>query len=382
MRLTFIIAILFIGTLAFGQENKIEKITISEDNNPVLNDNYSLLKIPDSINTPEYRDLRNYVMAVFTPKSTDDPEIFFELMNWVSNQWKHNGWNAAPDSLTSLGILKSVKDEGQQYRCVEYGVVLNDVLLSYGYVARQVRLKHIDADYGGAGMGHVATEVWSNILEKWIFLDPQFGVYASYNNKALNIYDIYQLKSKGLFNEIKFIQVGKKKEDKDYGKFLTKYLGYIDVSQHRNDRKYRLALKLEGERNFVTFQAFPTGNHIFTNRVEDMYYNMNQTMVIIDYSKDEYKRSRSEYAKLDIKSAEKFNENMHLFAAQPNLTLTLDNNTPWFSHYIVKLNGQVIPPVDSDYSVSLKKGENIIEAVAINKAGIKGVITKIHFTYD
>jgi hypothetical protein len=205
-KIKLILTFVLIGTYTFGQENKIKKITIIEENNPVLNFDYKKLGLPDSIQTVEYTELKKYVQSNISLKSTDEPELFFELMEWVSNQWKHNGWHVAPDSLNSLEILKSAKYDEQEYRCVEYGSVLHDVLVSFGYVARQVGIKHVDADYGGAGMGHVATEVWSNNYNKWIFLDPQFGIYAKHNDIPLNIYDIYKLKSNDQFKEIRFMK--------------------------------------------------------------------------------------------------------------------------------------------------------------------------------
>ena len=377
-----ITGLIFAGFFAFGQEQKLKKITITEENNPVLNFNYKYLDLPDSVNTLEFSELKKYVLSKTTIKSKNEPEIYFELMKWVGKQWKHNGWHSAPDSLNSLGILKSANNDGQEYRCVEYGIVLNDVLISFGYVARTIGLKHINTDYGGAGMGHVATEVWSNNLQKWIFLDPQFGIYARKDSQILNIFDIYKLKSENKFNEIEFIKIEKNKPDKKYGDFLTNYLGYIDINQKRNNLSYSLALKMEGERDFLTFQAFPSGNMVFTKNVEDVYYKLNQTMIIIDYTAKEIERTKKEYAKLNIKSVEDFNKNMPLFSAKPEFILSFDNNMPWFDHYVVKLNDVIIKQKNGKYYVNLKNGINTIKAVAVNQNNIEGIPTKIKIKYD
>ena len=60
-------------------------------------------------------------------------------------------------------------------------------------------------------MGHVTTEVWSNKLNKWIFLDPQFGIYVQLNNRPINIFEIYETKKTGNFENIKFIEVKNKR---------------------------------------------------------------------------------------------------------------------------------------------------------------------------
>ncbi len=383
LKYRLIIGLVFIGTFLFGQEQKLKKIIIVEENNPVLNFKYKYLRLPDSINTVEYTELKKYVLSKIVIKSKKEPDIYFELMKWVSKQWKHNGWHSAPDSLNSLGILKSANNDGQEYRCVEYGIVLNDILNSFGYPARTVGLKHIDVDYGGAGMGHVATEVWSSSLQKWIFLDPQFGIYAKKGNEILNIYDIYKLKSENKFTEITFVEVDKNKNDNKYGKeFLSNYLGYIDISQKRNNLSYSLVLKMEGLRDFLTFQAFPAGNMIFTKNVDDVYYKLNQTMVIIDYTDKEIERTRNEYAKLDIKSVDDFNKNMTLFSAKPEFVLSFDNNMPWFNHYVVKLNDILVKNQDGKFYVNLKNGINTIKVVAVNENNIEGIPTVIKIKYE
>lgn len=371
------------GTTVFGQGKELQRITIVENSNPILNFNYEKLLLEDSINTLEFSELKKYVLSKTTIKSKNEPELFFELMKWVSNQWEHDGWHAAPDSLNSLGILKSVHSDGQKYRCVEYGVVLNDILNSFGYVARTVGLKHKDVDYGGAGMGHVATEVWSNKLQKWVFLDPQFGIYAQKENIPLAIYEIYQIKKVGDFEKIEFIEISTNKVSNDYGTgFLTNYLGYIDINQAHRNHSYSLALKMEGERDFLTFQAFPKSKVVFTSNPDDVYFSLNQTMVLFDYNEDEISRTGEEFGKLEIKTMEDFNDNMALFAAKPNFILSFDNNMPWFKKYIVKLDDKVIEVQNGKYYVNLKEGMNTLNVVSVNQNDIEGIPTVIKLKYE
>lgn len=378
-----ILGVVLIGTTVFGQGENLKRITIVENKNPILNFNYERLTLEDSINTLEFSELKKYVTSKKIIKSKNEPELYFELMEWVSNQWEHNGWNAAPDSLNSLGILKSVHEDGQQYRCVEYGVVLNDILNSFGYVARTVGLKHENVDYGGAGMGHVATEVWSNKLNKWIFLDPQFGIYAQKDNVPLNIFEIYTVKKVGDFDKIVFMEAKTNKANNDYGiGFLTNYLGYIDIKQKHRNQSYSLALKMEGERDFLTFQAFPISKVAFTNNVEDLYFSLNQTMVLFDYIEDEIRRTEEEYGKLDIKTVEDFNKNMAMFAAKPNFKVSFDNNMPWFKNYRVKLNNSVIDEQNGKYYVNLNEGVNTLTVIAVNQNGIEGIPTVIKLKYE
>ena len=362
-----------------------KKITITESNNTILQDNYLKLNIPAYIDSNEYEELRNYILEDLTFDTDDETTIFFTLMHYVSKQWPHDGWNAAPSDMNSLNIIKNAK-KGERYRCVEYGKVLNDILISFGYIARTVGVKSTEAAYGGAGMGHVATEVWSNKFNKWIFLDPQFNIYAKFRGELLNIYDIYELKSLGQYKKIEFTFIdrenGGKSLDYKYGDFLDDYLGYIDIQQVEFGADYSFILKMLNRKNMITFQAFPSGRSVFTDKKSDFYYGVNQTMVVLDYTAEEYARSQNVYDSLNIDEVEQFNNDMYLFAAKPNFELSFINNMPWFSKYEVYLNGEEVQAKDSRYFVSLGEGVSEIKVVAINIAGVKGIPTVIKVSYQ
>eukprot|EP01029_Cantina_marsupialis_P024239 TRINITY_DN617_c3_g1_i1.p2 TRINITY_DN617_c3_g1~~TRINITY_DN617_c3_g1_i1.p2 ORF type:complete len:382 (-),score=-10.48 TRINITY_DN617_c3_g1_i1:252-1397(-) len=362
-------------------QEKIKKISIVKSNNTPIECNNVYQKITDTQSAKEYDALRDYVLKEFHPESKKEPEMFLELMSWVSSRWKHNGWNAAPDSLTSLDILNNAQ-KGEQYRCVEYGKVLKDILLSFGYTSRAVSLKHVNTAYGGAGMGHVATEVWSNKLQKWIFLDPQFNVYASYQGNTLNIYEIFQTKKNGNFDDIEFINVDQQKKNKTYPNFLTNYLGYIGVKEIKNDCTYTLALQMEGTEEYLTFQSMPSCRTIFTKNPEKLYYDINRCMVVMDYPKEEKQRARTKMKQCEIKTADDFKNNMHRFAAQPNFRLSLLNNMPWFEKYEVILNGEKISTEENHCEIELPEGVSELKVYAINKIGVKGIPTSLVIRYE
>jgi len=380
----FLLLIVFPFSNSYSQTS-YKKIEVIESNNTILQNNYQRLNIPNYIDSNKYEDLRKYILEDLTINTTDETEIFFTLMQYVSKQWPHDGWHAAPDDMTSLEILKNAKN-GERYRCVEYGKVLNDILISFGYVARTVGIKNIEAAYGGAGMGHVATEVWSNKLNKWIFLDPQFNIYAKFRDELLNIYDIYELSTLNQFNNIKFTHIdsetGNTTLDKEYGDFLKNYLGYIDIQQVDEGVDYSFILKMQVRNNFLTFQAFPSGKSIFTEKKDDFYFGVNQVMVILNFTEEEYERSQRVYDSLNIETVEDFDRDMPFFAAKPNFELGFLNNMPWFSKYEVFINGKEVKSEDSRYFVSLDEGISELKVIAINIAGVRGVPTIIKIRYE
>ena len=117
----------------------MRKVTVLEANNFLLDKRYRRMPLPDSVNTPQAIELRQFALDNgFSPRETDI-ETILEMMRWVSSQWTHDGNNAA-DTLSSLQILKNAR-KGHRYRCVEYGKVLSSLLRSFGYISRTAGLK-------------------------------------------------------------------------------------------------------------------------------------------------------------------------------------------------------------------------------------------------
>jgi hypothetical protein len=368
--------------LAAAQQ-KLQQIEVVKSDNPVLSKRIYQLMAANTLSLDDLTQLKEYVTkeAGFKTSNENDPAIFFEVMNWVSNQWQHNGWKSG-DSLTSLQILVNARN-GEKYRCVEYARVLNDVLLSFGYISRTVALKNSNSAYGGAEMGHVAVEAWSNKLAKWIFLDPQFNVYLTFNGIVTNIYDIYKAKRNGGLASLKVLSgnTAETASKSDYLNFLVNYLGYISIKMKDGTLLYELALKMEGKNEYLTFQSLPWGKTIFTDDYRELYFSLNQTMIIIDYTKEETERAMNELKKCPIKSVDDFNKSMPLFSAKPYFTLSFDNNMVGFDQYEITLNNQTWK-VKDQLNITLEPGLNYLTAICINKNGIKGIPTSYVLKYE
>ncbi len=83
----------------------------------------------------------------------NDTEKALKVMNWVHNQWKHNG-NNQPTKGDALTILQEAK-EGKMFRCVEYGIVTASALNAIGLKSRVLALKTKDVETTQSGAGHV-----------------------------------------------------------------------------------------------------------------------------------------------------------------------------------------------------------------------------------
>jgi hypothetical protein len=67
-------------------------------------------------------------------------------------------------------------DDGMRFACVEYSLVLSQVLNALGIPARRLSLRQADYHVGLA-RGHVVSEAWIDDLHRWVVLDGQNGLY-------------------------------------------------------------------------------------------------------------------------------------------------------------------------------------------------------------
>ena len=184
----------------------------------------------DTLGNEYLRELKNKynLQSLVNGEKTDIGKIK-NVLDWTGQQWKHNGSNN-PTKQDALTILKEAH-EGKQFRCVEYGIVATAALNSIGIPARTLGLKTRDVEKVMRGAGHVVTEAYSEELDKWIFIDPQFNIIPVLNGYPLNGVEF----QKEIFNKNSNLKLINKqgeltKEDsEEYIKWVGKYLFYFDV---------------------------------------------------------------------------------------------------------------------------------------------------------
>lgn len=386
-----IIVTILAGTnLMASEETKLQKISISDTNNTL-----DVMAIPDWVFIPleasELKKLKNYVEERgFHPSQNTEEEFVLSALSWVSSQWDHDGMNEPPKSFHALDILKEVHNKKTRYRCVEYGLVLSEVLQSYGFVTRTLSLRSNDVSYGGFGQGHVAMEVWLNDIGKWIFLDPQFGVFLTTENSQipLNYFEIYQEKKAGRFNNLvvntnsaskNFIM---KAADKlSYKNFLRNYFGHISLSDKLKNEV--ASLLLESKNIPLTFQGTPLNNALFTNRSELFYPEMNRVALFISY-KDNDKNFMELMKKLKIESDTDYLKKMPLFAAKPDFKVTIKSRSKIKETYQYREGhiGAWKDVTGNSFEWIAKNKTNRIEVRSVNEFGRPGPVTFLEVNYQ
>jgi hypothetical protein len=231
-------------------------------------------------NNNEYLNLlrSKYPIDRLVKNLKTDTEKTLCVMNWVHNQWKHNG-NNEPQKNDAISILQEVK-EGKNFRCVEYATVTTTCLNSIGLKARVLGLKTKDVETTPYGAGHVLLEVFLNDLNKWIVIDPQWNAMPLLNNLPLNAVE-FQIAITEDYNRLE-IRSWSGLSKRIYADWIYPYLYYFDISfdnregkgakENKVNRKKSLMLVPFGAINPSVFQIkHKIDDCLYTNSLIDFY---------------------------------------------------------------------------------------------------------------
>ncbi len=97
------------------------------------------------------------------------------LMHWLHNLIPHDGMNGNPEIRNALNMIAVCKKEGRGLNCRGLAMVLNECYLSLGIKSRYVTCLPKDTTDQDC---HVINMVYSNDLNKWIWIDPSFDAYV------------------------------------------------------------------------------------------------------------------------------------------------------------------------------------------------------------
>ncbi len=185
---------------------------------------------PDTLGNVYVRQLRTtYKLEELVSNEKSDMDKILAILDWTSQQWSHNGSNV-PSKSDAITILQEAS-EGKQFRCVEYGIVATSALNSIGFHSRTLGLKSRDVEKVMRGAGHVVSEVYSEELGKWIYMDPQFNIMPTLYGTPLNGVE-FQKAIEGRNPGLKLVSKQGELSDEDarsYIKWVGKYLFYFDV---------------------------------------------------------------------------------------------------------------------------------------------------------
>jgi len=292
------------------------------------------------------------------PKIIEGGKTEFEktrlLLDWVANRWKHKGDNMAKER-NALAILAAA-EKGERFCCANYADVLVNSMTALGYPARFVGLTKMGGAYGSS-KGHGCVEVWSNQYQKWILLDGQNNAWWESKGVPLSASECRHLFVNGREDEMSF--VGQHKE-LDYPAMKREWSVYFYHLRYSYNNSYFKTISPGENLSFelisdgVTPELFSQGwpdNKSITDDYEDAYPRLNQTKITLGHT----------------------NQN----SPSDTLEVILTHTMPYFDKFMVRINGSDWKESPDTFKWVLSKGENTIEAKAVNLAGIGGRRSRI-----
>ena len=212
--------------------------TVSNPNNKILYTNNSEKSYLDSLKLKypiNFKNSKTQVNKVLT------------ILNWTRSQWEHRG-DVSPKKNDAISILDEVK-EGGRFPCFAYGYILASQLKVSGFKSRVIYLKTKDIATSMQGGGHVATEVFIDELQKWVFVDAQFNTMPFLNNVPLNAVEL-QNAMRTDFDKIEFKSLGKI-DKMSYIDFVQPYLFYFDCSFDQRENIITKRSRVNGKRSLM-----------------------------------------------------------------------------------------------------------------------------------
>lgn len=239
----FVLMVSSCSILNITTSNKLDSIQFTDTS---VNEAFRFI-YQDTENSPELKSLKSiYRLDSVAMQGNSESEKILHLLKWTHNRWKHNGSNT-PSISNTLTILEEAKT-GKKFRCVEYGIVLRSVLACNGFKARTLGLKTKDVEVRSSGAGHVLTEAWSDLHQKWFLLDAQFNIVPILNDIPLNAVEFQNAIAKN--ENFKLTDINgdvSEKRSRQYLRFITEYLFYFDFRFDQREIKYDSLFKVGGK---------------------------------------------------------------------------------------------------------------------------------------
>ena len=103
------------------------------------------------------------------------------LLHWVHNVVRHDGSSMNPEVMNTIAMVELCQKENRGVNCRMLAQMLTEVYLAMGFKARFVTCMPRDH----VSDCHVITTVYSNTLNKWLWVDPTFEAYVMDENGVM-----------------------------------------------------------------------------------------------------------------------------------------------------------------------------------------------------
>ena len=209
---------------------------------------------------PNDRDLvrvREYFNLDSIAGAGDEISKIKNLLAWVHNTIRHDGSSYNPEEKNAIALYEICKKEDRGVNCRMMAQMLNECYLAMGFKSRYVTC--LPKSY--INDCHVINVVYSNTLDKWLWVDPTWNAYVMDDKgNLLSISEVRDRLKKGEFMTVNEDANWNHKTPctNDYylDYYMSKNLYYLQCSDCSgfNNETY-----VEGKRCPVYITLSPTG---------------------------------------------------------------------------------------------------------------------------
>ena len=128
------------------------------------------------------RSVREFFKLDSIAGQGDEISKIINLMTWIHDNIRHNGSNFALCEFTSIDLHNYDKSTGKGINCRQLAIALNEMYLAMGFKSRYVTCLPKNVKDQEC---HVINSVYSQTLNKWLWMDPSFNAYIKDENGNL-----------------------------------------------------------------------------------------------------------------------------------------------------------------------------------------------------
>jgi hypothetical protein len=212
---------------------------------------------PTDENLTKLRD--QYHLETVAGQGSEIDQII-NLMSWTYGLAAHANEPAIPTDRNAFAFIHMAQVEQKQINCYMKTVILNEVYLSMGFCSRHTHLlphSHEERE------SHFITSVYSRTLNKWILMDPDFGVYVT--DEKGNILGVEEIRRRLISGEpLKVKHPGRSRLERAWGDVRNwiegaDYLWFLSdfIFKMRSPKHSRFAQGAEPIREY--YELIPDG---------------------------------------------------------------------------------------------------------------------------
>jgi hypothetical protein len=150
-----------------------------------LNDNRTIPNFTyQTADNANLSSLRNHFKLDSIAGTGNEVSQILNLMHWIHNYVPHDGIHNNPMIMNAESMITVCRKENRGLNCRGLAITLNECYLSMGFKSRYVTCLPKDS-LGIDNDCHVINMVYSNMLHKWVWIDPTFEAYVMNENGDL-----------------------------------------------------------------------------------------------------------------------------------------------------------------------------------------------------